>query len=58
MDEKQDTGDFRIEYQFQPSPEGSQRLSTALDLVLALLLEDLRQHPTSPSQPTQGDGNR
>ena len=55
MDQNQDTGDFLIEYEYQPLPEGGRRLSNALDLVLALLLEDLRQHPTSPSQPAQGD---
>jgi len=56
MDDRQDRADIRIEYEYQPSPDGGKRLAIALDLVVMLLLEDLRRFPPSPSQPGQRDG--
>jgi hypothetical protein len=56
MDERQDQCDFPIEYEYQSSPEGSQGLCDALDLVVALLLDDVRRFPSSSSQAPQPDG--
>ena len=56
MDEGPIPTEFRIEYDYQPSPEGSRRLSDALDLVIALLLDDLRRIPSPSSQASQPDG--
>jgi len=32
--------DFLFEYQYEPSPDAEERLAQALDLILALILED------------------
>jgi hypothetical protein len=56
MEDGQEWGDFRIEYEYQSSPEGSQGLCDALDLVVALLLDDVRRFPSSSSQAPQPDG--
>jgi hypothetical protein len=32
--------DFLFEYQYEPTPEAEERLSQAMDIILALILED------------------
>jgi hypothetical protein len=55
MEDGQERGEFRIEYDYRPSPEDGRRLSDALDVVLTLLLDDLRQSPSSAAHPLQPD---
>ena len=40
--------DFRVEYDYRPTPDEQEKMSEALDLVIALILEDSLQHPALP----------
>jgi hypothetical protein len=37
-----DNPDFVFEYQYTPSPDAEERLAQAFDLILALILEDIK----------------
>jgi len=45
--------DFVYEYQYNPSPEAEERFNQALDLILALILED---YENEQKENTQADG--
>jgi hypothetical protein len=47
---------FRVEYDYRPTPDEREKMSEALDLVIALILEDFLQHPALPSTGPTEDG--
>jgi hypothetical protein len=40
---------FYIEYSYSPSPDADERIASALNLILELLLEDYKEFPDSDS---------
>jgi hypothetical protein len=48
-----DCPDFLFEYQFSPTPDAEERLAQAWDLILTLIIEDLKseQLPEPESEP-------
>jgi len=40
--------DFVFEYQFIPSPDAEERLAQAWDLILTLILEDIKAEQNQP----------
>ena len=48
MDAKQD--ELTIEYQYEPTPDAAERLARALDLILALILDDYTLFPDDDGQ--------
>jgi len=48
-----DNPDFLFEYQYTPSPDAEERLAQAWDLILTLIIEDLKseQLPEPESEP-------
>ena len=42
------TDNLSIEYEFNPSPDAEERLAQAWDLILALILEDLKAEQNKP----------
>jgi len=47
------TPDFVFEYEFNPSPDAEERLAQAWDLILALILDDIK----AEQQPEPGTEN-
>jgi hypothetical protein len=47
------SSDFLFEYQYNPSPEAEERFAQALDLILALILED---YENEQKENTESDG--
>jgi hypothetical protein len=45
--------DFLFEYQYKPSQDAEERLAQAWDLILALILEDLKSELQKPE--SEGD---
>jgi hypothetical protein len=48
--------DFPVEYQYQSLPGAEERLAHALDLVLQLILNDLRESEPTPADPSTPEG--
>jgi len=40
--------DFLFEYQYNPSPDSEERLSQVWDLILTLILEDIKAEQDAP----------
>ena len=48
------SSDFLFEYLYEPSPDAEERLAQALDLILALILED---YENEQKEKREKDGN-
>lgn len=42
--------EWTIDYQYEPTPDAAERLARALDLILALILEDYALFPDDDGQ--------
>jgi hypothetical protein len=49
--------DFLFEYEFNPSPVAAERLAQAWDLILTLIIEDLKSEQNQPESESENAGH-